>query len=107
MNSPIKPINLENLEIGIFYNILHRRDSTKDQSGEFIRYNQKLQPIFSVGNQEVSFNPREYLFFAESSARKILKQFGIKLFQFNTQKNRRNRVNKILQGSKRRKTRKL
>lgn len=104
MNSPIKPVT--NLELGISYSILHRKDSIKDRCGKFIGYNQNLQPIFFVNGEEV-FDPREYLFFAEPSARKILKQFGIKLSQFNTQKNRRNRVSNMLKNSKRRKTRKI
>ena len=81
----MQPVNEKNLVKDKFYSILHRKDSTKDLGGFFIGRRPDL--TFSNGGKyEFSISKnlmKDYLFFEDFSARKLVNQFGINLSTYN------------------------
>jgi len=81
----MQPVNEKNLVKDKFYSILHRKDSTKDLGGFFVRRSPDL--IFSNGGKYEFSIPKnsvkDYLFFEDLSARKLVGLLGINLTTYN------------------------
>ena len=81
----MQTVKAENLVKDKFYSILHRKDSIKDLAGFFIGRRPDL--TFSNGGKYEFSIPKnsmkDYLFFEDFSARKLVDQFGINLSTYN------------------------
>jgi hypothetical protein len=81
----MQPVKAENLVKDKFYSILHRKDSRKDLGGFFIGLRPDL--TFSNGGKHEFSIPKnlmkDYLFFEDRSARKLVHLLGINLGTYN------------------------
>ena len=81
----MQTVKAENLVKDKFYSILHRKDSTKDLGGFFIGRRPDL--TFSNGGKHEFSIPtnslKDYLFFEDFSARKLVGLLGINLGSYN------------------------
>lgn len=69
-----------------FYSILHRKDSTKDLGGFFVGF--RPDPTFTIGGKVKEFSieknsVKDYLFFDDRSARKLVDILGVNLATYN------------------------